>query len=304
MTERPSTERPGPDLSVVVPVHNGQATVGHAVASVLAQTGPTLEVVVVDDGSDDGSAAAAATTGDPRVRVLRQDRAGVAAARNAGVAASRALLVGFLDADDEVLPGWADALVAAAAPSGVGLASCGLRRLAQDGTVSDLAPRPLGPAFGGVTASFLAGAFVVRRALLDEAGGYRPELRFGENFELGLRLSAVLVAHGLTAAALPQPLAVWHDRADRAHPPAAVLGSAELMLRLHAGAMGRDRRLRADHHAVAGVNAARLGELRRARHHLLAAARDQPSWRAAARLATVLVPPLARRAWPPTPSQG
>lgn len=290
---------PEASLSVVVPVHDGEGTVGRALASLLAQSGVDLEVVVVDDGSTDASAAVAAGTGDPRVRVLRQGHTGVSAARNAGVAAAGGAIVAFLDADDEVLDGWASALTGALADRGAGLASCGTFRAGAHGGREEVLPRPLGPAFGGITASFLAGTFAVRRSLFDRVGGYRRDLRFGEGFELGLRLSRALRAAGLDAVTVASPLAVWHFDAPRRHHPEALLASAELVLREHAAALALDPALRADHHAVAGVNAAKLGDLRSARRHFAAAARHRPSARAAARLGASAVPAVARRVWTP-----
>ena len=96
-----------PDLSVIVPVRDGEATLGASLASVLERADRLLEVIVVDDGSTDASAAVAEALGPP-VRVLRQAGAGPAAARNAGVAAARGRLVGFLDADDLWLAGTPD----------------------------------------------------------------------------------------------------------------------------------------------------------------------------------------------------
>jgi glycosyltransferase involved in cell wall biosynthesis len=96
------TDRPRPVVSVVVPVFNGAAFVAEALRSVLAQTYRPLDVVAVDDGSSDESAAIVASFA--HVRCVRQPNRGVAAARNAGVAATSGPLVAFIDQDDRWTP--------------------------------------------------------------------------------------------------------------------------------------------------------------------------------------------------------
>ena len=96
-----------------MPVRDGERYLEAALRSLLDQTRPPDELVVVDDGSRDGSAALAEALG---VRVLRRPALGVAAARNAGVAATSADLVGFLDADDLAEPRRLELQVAALAP--------------------------------------------------------------------------------------------------------------------------------------------------------------------------------------------
>jgi glycosyltransferase involved in cell wall biosynthesis len=91
-----------PLVSVVVPVFNGERYLAEALASVRAQRYPAVELVVVDDGSSDGSATVA--VGTPGVALVRQSNRGVAAARNAGVAASSGELLAFLDQDDRWTP--------------------------------------------------------------------------------------------------------------------------------------------------------------------------------------------------------
>ena len=95
-----------PAFSVVIAAFNEEDLVGSAIASVQAQTRSDWEVVVIDDGSEDGTARVAGelAASDPRIRVVSQANAGLSAARNAGIAASRADLVSFLDADDLWLP--------------------------------------------------------------------------------------------------------------------------------------------------------------------------------------------------------
>lgn len=93
-----------PLVSAVVPAYNAAGTVRATVESILAQTVPHLEVIVVDDGSTDATAASVEAIADPRVRLVRQANAGVAAARNTGIGEARGSYVALLDADDLWLP--------------------------------------------------------------------------------------------------------------------------------------------------------------------------------------------------------
>lgn len=92
----------GVSVSVVIPAFNAARTLGETLASARAQTHRDLEMIVVDDGSTDATADIALrhAVEDARIRLIRQDNAGVAAARNAGVAVARGDFVALLDADD------------------------------------------------------------------------------------------------------------------------------------------------------------------------------------------------------------
>lgn len=86
-------------VSVVIPTFNRAALVCRAIDSALAQTHPSLEVIVVDDGSTDDTLPRLAAYG-PRIRIIAQPNSGVCAARNAGIAAATGELIAFLDSDD------------------------------------------------------------------------------------------------------------------------------------------------------------------------------------------------------------
>ncbi|HXG02072.1 MAG TPA: glycosyltransferase [Candidatus Binatia bacterium] len=88
------------NVSVIIPTYNRGHVVGEALASVLGQTWERFEVIVADDGSTDDTPDRLAAVKDPRVRYLRLDHHGIAATRNAAVAASRGDVLAFLDSDD------------------------------------------------------------------------------------------------------------------------------------------------------------------------------------------------------------
>jgi glycosyltransferase involved in cell wall biosynthesis len=90
-----------PDAAIVIPCFNQAHYVAQAVSSALDQTRRDLEIIVVDDGStDDVATALRPFSSDPRCRIIRQENAGVGAARNRGLAVVSAPFVMFLDADD------------------------------------------------------------------------------------------------------------------------------------------------------------------------------------------------------------
>lgn len=94
-----------PVVSIVTALYNKAPYVAATARTVLDQARdfPDFEWVVVDDGSTDGSAEQ--LPDDPRIRLVRQENAGMAAAMNHGVACARGEFVTFVDADDALLPG-------------------------------------------------------------------------------------------------------------------------------------------------------------------------------------------------------
>jgi hypothetical protein len=97
---------PSPLVSVLITNYNYGRFIGQALESVTLQTYPRLEIIVCDDGSTDDSCdviQAAAST-DERIRLIRQENAGQAAAFNAAFEASSGDVICFLDADDLYRP--------------------------------------------------------------------------------------------------------------------------------------------------------------------------------------------------------
>lgn len=91
-----------PLVSVVVPIYNVEDYLGECLQSILRQPLRDMEIVLVDDGSTDSSGRIARRHARlaPRVRLIRQENAGLGAARNAGARAARGHLLAFVDSDD------------------------------------------------------------------------------------------------------------------------------------------------------------------------------------------------------------
>jgi glycosyltransferase involved in cell wall biosynthesis len=91
-----------PQVSVLMPARDAEATIAESIESVVRQTMRDWELVVIDDGSRDRTAdiARSFAAADPRIRLLTGPAQGEPAARNLGLAAARGLWTAMLDADD------------------------------------------------------------------------------------------------------------------------------------------------------------------------------------------------------------
>ena len=99
-------------ISVIMPTHNRAHLLPTAIASVLEQTYPNLEIVVVDDGSTDDTASVLDQLTDPRVRlVTNRTNLGEAASRNLGLDNAHGDIVCFLDDDNTFHRDWLRSVV-------------------------------------------------------------------------------------------------------------------------------------------------------------------------------------------------
>jgi glycosyltransferase involved in cell wall biosynthesis len=186
------------EVSIVVAAYNQAPLLAQAIDSVRAQTFADWELVVVDDGStDDTPEVVARRADDPRIVYVRQARAERCVARNRGIAASTGRLVAFLDADDLWRPEKLARQVAAlAAEPAAGLCYTIARFVDAAGRPLPIR-KPARPLAGDAFACLMRGnvlilaSVVVRRACLDEAGGFDPALaRYGcEDWDLWLGIA-------------------------------------------------------------------------------------------------------------------
>lgn len=91
-------------VSVLIPAYNAERFVGAALQSALGQTWPHIEIIVVDDGSKDQTFAVAKRYQSAKVKILRQENRGAAAARNTALREAQGDFLQCLDADDLLSP--------------------------------------------------------------------------------------------------------------------------------------------------------------------------------------------------------
>lgn len=184
------------ELSVLIPLYDGAATVERAVRSLgVIRAREQAEVVVVDDGSHDQGAAAARRALEPlgfgAASVLTQPNAGSGAARNRALQHARGRWLVFLDADDELL---VDPLaLVSAAPAGTSAVLAGAV-VERDGRV---VLRHAAPALVGARTRRLLSArnplpisaAVLRRECIEQP--FDVALRYLEDWDFWLRNEAL-----------------------------------------------------------------------------------------------------------------
>ncbi|MBR4592825.1 MAG: glycosyltransferase [Elusimicrobiaceae bacterium] len=124
-----------PKISVLIPVYNAEKYLPACLQSICAQTFKDFEIVCLDDGSCDGSVQWLRTmqSHEPRLRIITQANAGVAAARNRLLKQARGEYIAFIDADDLVKPEYLEKLYAAAQVNRADIAKCFFQEISEDG---------------------------------------------------------------------------------------------------------------------------------------------------------------------------
>lgn len=116
-----------PDISVIVPVYNAEATLVRCLQSLTSGMMQALEIICVNDGSTDSSLDILEQwkQADSRIKVFSQPNAGVSAARNLGLQHVSGRYLAFVDSDDEVTPDYLSNLLAIAVQYNADLVVCG-----------------------------------------------------------------------------------------------------------------------------------------------------------------------------------
>lgn len=205
-------------LSVIVPAFNAEDTIADTLQSLVAQTCPHWEAIVVDDGSTDRTTRIVSTfmERDNRFRLLRQQNLGESGARNSGIRLARFDWLLFLDSDDWILPRHLERLAGVVKNDpALDAAHCGWTYVTPDGQY-------VFESFGEKTGDLFAEhanycfsivhTYIVRRSLVEEAGGFDLSLRTCADWDLWQRIART----GARFRAVPETLAVYRIRAGSA----------------------------------------------------------------------------------------
>jgi glycosyltransferase involved in cell wall biosynthesis len=238
--------------SIVTPCYNAEHFIDRTINSVRRQTFDAWEYVIVDDGSTDNSAGVVERhlAAEPRLSLLRQSNAGVAAARNAGYRAaapeSRYLL--FLDHDDRLEPEALERMVTYLEERpAVGAVYCAWRCIdTNDRPLTGINPyyyprrmpsrlglcvlpddHPETP-FATLLACFMAfpSATLVRRSVFAQTPGFDPRYRYNSDKEIVLQMALRAPVHFL-----PETLMLYRRHETNMSSDAGMFTELETLLR-------------------------------------------------------------------------
>lgn len=189
-----------PRVSVLMPVRDGARYLAPAVESILRQSHGDFEFLVVDDGSADatGEILARFAEVDGRVRVLRRDATGTTPALNLVIAEARGAYLARMDADDVARPErFARQVAALDADPGLGAVGSFVEYI-------DAEDRPIRIFEAPVTHEAIDRAHLdegvprlwhpaamLRAEVVRRIGGYDEGYRYGQDYDLWLRLAEV-----------------------------------------------------------------------------------------------------------------
>ncbi len=182
--------------SIIVPLYNKAPYVRKALDSIVSQTFKDWECIVINDGSSDNSLEVVKNFVDEfkiydlRFKILDQKNAGVAAARNNGVKASKGEYVCFLDADDWWEPTFLeemDNLIAEYPDAGINASNYIYYKPGKTHVALNLErgyidyPKAY---YEGSSMPVWTGATCMPRKVFDEMGGFPLGIKLGEDFLL------------------------------------------------------------------------------------------------------------------------
>lgn len=187
-----------PKFSIVIPLYNKEKAIARTLESVFAQTFDDYEVLVVNDGTTDNSEAVVRTFKNNKLRLISQENAGAAAARNTGIAHANGKFIAFLDADDLWNPDYLKKQAKAIAkfPNHGVFATAiyveNQRKKPQPAVYNfqlPTAPTPLDYFENSLKRSIIhTSAVVIKKEVFDQVGIFDTSIKSGEDTDLWIRI--------------------------------------------------------------------------------------------------------------------
>lgn len=175
-------------ISVIIPTFNRAHLISNAIESVVIQSFKNWELLIIDDGSTDKTFEVVKKyTEDPRIIYKFKEHSGVSSTRNWGADIAKGDYFIFLDSDDLITNDLLENLWIMDFQKYDLICWNVLKHI--DGKKSLWKPNHLGRLYNYLNATFLSGSICYKKKIFFNAGSYDPNISFGENYELGIRIS-------------------------------------------------------------------------------------------------------------------
>jgi glycosyltransferase involved in cell wall biosynthesis len=199
-------------------VYNGEKYLPQAIESILKQTYHHFEFIIINDGSTDLSRKIILSCKDKRIRLIdNQTNIGLTKSLNRGITEAKGELIARMDADDISLPKRFETQIEIFEKYDIDLCGTSMELIDEVGSVIGvMGPKTI--VASDLPASVLNnslwlpnGTFMVKRTSLNEIGGYDPDFRYAQDFDLCARMFLA----GKKAIVIPEALVQWRQHCSQ-----------------------------------------------------------------------------------------
>lgn len=189
-------------ISIIIPLFNKSNYVIKCLNSVLNQTFKDFEIIIINDGSTDNSLEVIEKYNfkDIDYKIISQINSGVSTTRNNGVKSAKYDYITFLDADDWWEPNFLEQMVKLIEGfPDAGLFACSYFKIINKIKIPAIINLDSKFIHGyidymnlyskGIWMPVWTGATIVKKEVLDNLKGFKPNLKMGEDFDLWLRIN-------------------------------------------------------------------------------------------------------------------
>ncbi|MGB0757157.1 MAG: glycosyltransferase family 2 protein [Patescibacteria group bacterium] len=206
-----------PKVSVIIPTYNRPEFIDKAIDSVLQQTYQDFEIIVVDDGVDKRADQVVSSFDDQRVRYIpHKENKGGAAARNTGIKEAQGEYIAFLDDDDTWVSEKLETQIQTLEQlsSEVGFCYCAVTQIRDEGNITSQVDSGIHDVYELALTrfkGFLTSGLMIRKSVLDEVGGFDPDLPSHQEPDLIIRMAKKYQGVGINNSLVTQYVKSDHE---------------------------------------------------------------------------------------------
>ena len=183
------------NISVIIPVFNGEATIRETIDSIVNQTFRDIEIIIINDGSTDATLETIKEISDSRIKIFSYSNAGLSASRNRGISQATGEYISFIDADDLWTPDKLELQWQALQQNPQAAVAYSWTDYIDESSKFLKSGRRIkvnGDAFSKLlVTNFLENGSnqLIRKTALEKVGGFDESLNASEDFDMWLRLA-------------------------------------------------------------------------------------------------------------------